>query len=651
MRSQKNTLVLPLLVFFLLLSAYLFVFNGMASTDDEQLYAVLTENYALQRGTSALPLFGNDRLQGETGSVEPLHPLLGVPAYRLSQLLGVGKTQMLFLMPAFYTALTGAILVFTAQAQNYPKNTSLAVGLAFGLSTIAFPYARTNFREPLAGLFLTAAVYCLTSIPIAVKQGQKVLLVFASMAALVMAALTKLINAVLIPILLLLLFLQFKTEDKKDRRRSFYWVMAGLIGLAAVILGLPYLFPAANLSRFTLRFFDYLAYTLPRLPRDHFWNALSGQFFSPGKGLFIYSPVLLLSLAALFVRRKNELIKSLLYLCAPLALAVAQALIYNDEWWNITWGTRTLLPAVPLLCLAAVPVINWLLNQERKGSRAILYAFIGLGIIIQVGRLLCSDPAYVSWVVNRTGEGINSALQWRWELAPAIRHWQLGLTDKVSDIAWLHFPSLRFSSFFIFIPMTVIGLVIMQLVRPQRKKGLYVITALLSVITLMITPFAARADQRYHGGEASFIETRDALCYTAAEGDLVLVDSYLHPFWWFYSNFGCTEPQWLGLPYLHRTALGGGFYYPRTADLSRLIEDWLAAGDVYLAEIDRKRAPALFGNPGGKWVCVKPFVCGWCGGGVSISRKKVKSTLTALFLLHQRDHPPSLYQCRQCVPL
>jgi len=70
-------------IFTILFCLYLLVFNGITSTDDEQLYISLTESMAAGRGYSALALLGNDRLQGSTGSVEPLHPLLGVPLYLL----------------------------------------------------------------------------------------------------------------------------------------------------------------------------------------------------------------------------------------------------------------------------------------------------------------------------------------------------------------------------------------------------------------------------------------------------------------------------------------------------------------------------------------------------------------------------------------
>ena len=123
-------------------------------------------------------------------------------------------------------------------------------------------------------------------------------------------------------------------------------------------------------------------------------------------------------------------------------LAAVQALIYNEEWWNITWGTRTLLPAVPLMILAALPVFDRLLNRGKKGARIVLFSVLGTGLLVQAGRLICSDPAYVAWTVNRTGESVNSALQWRWDMAPLFRYWQLGFAERLTDISWLNLYAL-----------------------------------------------------------------------------------------------------------------------------------------------------------------------------------------------------------------
>ena len=160
MRSKRNYSPYTA-VFLILLCAYLLLFSGFSSTDDEQLFIVITENLAHGRGYSALPLFGNDRLQGQAGGVEPLHPIIGIPLYLLAGHFNLGKAHILYLLPALYTALTGALLVCIAERKGASPKTVAVLGLSYGLGTIALAYARMNFREPLAALLITTAVLCL----------------------------------------------------------------------------------------------------------------------------------------------------------------------------------------------------------------------------------------------------------------------------------------------------------------------------------------------------------------------------------------------------------------------------------------------------------------------------------------------------------
>ena len=83
-------------VFLILLCIYILVFSGISSTDDEQLFVVITENLAYDKDYSALPLFGNDRLQGEASGVEPLHSIVGIPLVKIADYFSLGKSQILY---------------------------------------------------------------------------------------------------------------------------------------------------------------------------------------------------------------------------------------------------------------------------------------------------------------------------------------------------------------------------------------------------------------------------------------------------------------------------------------------------------------------------------------------------------------------------
>jgi hypothetical protein len=588
MHSQRSRSASAYLVFSIILLVYLLSFSGFASTDDEQLFSTLTANLTHGRGYSALPLFGNDRLQGESGGVEPLHPILGIPFYLLAENLGLGKVQILYLLPAVYTALTAALLVVISEMKGYTSKTALLLGLLYGLGTIAFPYARTNFREPLAALLITTAILCSEkSLEQNLKNWGKFIYPACGVFALILSVLTKITTVILIPFLLVSFFTKNRQLGNGKNSKTFLLTLFGAIFAACIVLVLGLMLPNEGLSRFTFQFLEYIRYTLPRIPHDHFLSALAGLFFSPGKGLIIYSPILVLILfTPIFKQIKGT--DWIIYFVALLALAIIQALIYDEQWWSISWGTRALLPALPLACLAALPVLDAGINSRNTILQfCTIFLMVSSGFI-QIGRLLTSDPAYANWVVQVTGKSITSETLWNPRLAPMIQHWRLAFSNQVSDIAWLYInwrsmPTIPFL-ILIFSSGLLIALSFFEIRRTKKPYKASNIAALVLIVMLLI-PGAAQFDQRYNRDVVVFKEISDLICKIAQGDDLVLIDAYLTPFWWYYANFGCDRSDWVGLPYLHHTAINTEIYYPRISDIQSMIQDKLNHGEnVFLIQ-------------------------------------------------------------------
>ena len=593
MRS-KNNYSRYAAVFLILLCAYVLVFSGISSTDDEQLFVVLTENLAYGKGYSALPLFGNDRLQGKAGGVEPLHSIVGIPLYILADHFNLGKAQILYLLPAVYTALTGALLVCIAERKGAPPKTAAMLGLLYGLGTIAFPYARMNFREPLNALLITTAVLCLEL----GKNTQdyvwkQILYPFLILIFLGLAVLTKITTGIMIPFFILSYLAQKHVWEKENRACmvTISLVATTLFILVGFILWST--LPADSLSRFTLRFLNYIRYTLPRLPHDHFWLALAGLLFSPGKGLFLYSPILILSLVSPFLKQ-TKLVDWITYMGALLGITAVQALVYNDHWWGITWGTRALLPALPLVALAVLPVLDAGLNHSNRRIRLGINSLSVFGLCVQTGRLLVSDPVYANWAVQFTRREINAIAQWNLYLMPLYQHWRLAFSGQLSDIAWLHLSDSGIWTIIIILLVLIgISLGTILLIKKERKQPYQIIITLIGVFVLILTPIFARWDQRYYGGTPAYKDTASDVCAVAENGDLVLIDAYLKPFWWFYLNFSCSGPDWVGLPYIHETAIGVEQFYPRTAEIAFLIHGKLdKSNQVFLIQSPQGQSPS-----------------------------------------------------------
>ncbi|MEK6223222.1 MAG: hypothetical protein N2D54_13335, partial [Chloroflexota bacterium] len=345
------------------------------------------------------------------------------------------------------------------------------------------------------------------------------------------------------------------------------------------------------LNRFTFHFLDYIRYTLPRLPHDHFLSALAGLYFSPGKGLFLYSPILVLALISPFLKRKMERWDWFIYMGALLALSSVQALIYDDQWWSISWGTRALLPALPLAYLAVLPALGVVIDSKRNIIHFFTALLMILSVLIQISRLLTSDAVYVNWVVQFTGKSINADMLWDLRLAPLFQHWRLAFTNQNSDIAWLFINKQSMMLFPLLILFMLISLVYISILVIKRKNNPIKTSIIKFLLTtaLILSPIATQFDQRYNKDVVVFNEVSDQICQETQKDDLVLIDAYLTPFWWFYSNFGCYKSDWVGLPYIHQTAIHSELYYPRFPDLERIVQNTLINGkQVFLIQFPQE---------------------------------------------------------------
>ena len=236
MINPRERFSICLVIFCLLLAIYLLTFTGMGISDDEQLFEILSGSLSAGQGYNALPLLGNDRILGNSGNVEPLHLLFGIPFYNLAEMAGWGRAQSLHLPAGIYTALSAALLAGIALRRGYSKNTTVIFALAFGMGTIAFPYARTNFREPLAMLCLTGAAACLDRMGTSDKSFWEYFTAVIAMTLLVgLAALTKLACGLCLPFFLAAAWLNLKQKGGISTRRL---ILAFSLCLLIVLVGL-----------------------------------------------------------------------------------------------------------------------------------------------------------------------------------------------------------------------------------------------------------------------------------------------------------------------------------------------------------------------------------------------------------------------------
>jgi hypothetical protein len=128
-----------------------------------------------------------------------------------------------------------------------------------------------------------------------------------------------------------------------------------------------------------------------------FLMGLYGLLLSAGKGVFFYSPALLLALAgaARFARRHVAEAGAILGVAAVHLVLYASLQNWDGDW---SWGPRYLLPCLPFLMLLALPVFDE--PPAARAGRVALAAVCAAGVGVQILAVLPHPWDYIRWIAS-----------------------------------------------------------------------------------------------------------------------------------------------------------------------------------------------------------------------------------------------------------
>jgi hypothetical protein len=267
------------------------------------------------------------------------------------------------LLPAIATALAGGVLAAWAARLYRSLAIGAALGLLFGLGTLAWPYSRFFFSEPLF-------MCCLLLAAVGLAAGWPL----AGGLALGYALATRIGGVFVVPVFLVYAWLY------RHRVRDMLWLLVGMLpGGVLIVLN--------NWVRFralTEQGYGGEGFT------GNLFEGLAGLLFSPGKSLFLYVPLFVaLPFAALpFVRRFRA--EAVLVGLLTLTLLVQSALWWI--WWGgWGWGPRFLVPLMPFLVLPLGVLL------ERRSWRWIIGAgLLPLSVAVNMLGILVDFNIYLS---------------------------------------------------------------------------------------------------------------------------------------------------------------------------------------------------------------------------------------------------------------
>ncbi len=198
---------LILVVSSLLYLIYLLTFSGAIQSDDELILIDTVESVAV-RGSILLNQTAHLR-PVQPSDVEPGQPLAALPLFWIAyRIPWISNLHAVLLLNLIVTALTAAIVILYALHLGYSERTALIAALLFGLTTIAWPYTQTFFREPLAGLSAFASAFVLHRWRdrLATEKRRRAGLLIGGIALATLSVLTKESGLLMLPFLALIAF-------------------------------------------------------------------------------------------------------------------------------------------------------------------------------------------------------------------------------------------------------------------------------------------------------------------------------------------------------------------------------------------------------------------------------------------------------------
>jgi 4-amino-4-deoxy-L-arabinose transferase-like glycosyltransferase len=452
-RYMRSTFSCPNLAFSLglfLFSIYLLSYRGgFHSVDEVSMFAVTeslvkfghfdTDQIAWTQWTTAQAeaqgFFGRDgRVYSKKGLALSLAQ---APLYGLALLLpGLGMLQTVSLLNAILTAATALLLYHFAHRLGWSTRTGLWLALTFGLATIAFVYAKYLFSEPLAALLLLLTAYAL----LAYRQSGKLRYTLLAGLAAGLAVLSRANNLFLLPVFSLYLLWVAGQRRSTEPIRT---IVLAVFAFALAVLGPGLILLAYN----GLRSGNPLqtGYDLT-LFSANFGLGLYKLLFSPLRGLFIYSPILMLSLPGWWAfRRRFPAEAWLLAGCSGVTVAL---FAFWSSGEGLSWGSRFLVPVGPMLTLLLAPLFEGKAPrsqgskaaEEQKGIwPAILYPLLLLSLIVQLLGITINPWLFLAKLQADFGGEFfleNTAALYDFRTSQIVGQWQ-NLALENSDLAWL----------------------------------------------------------------------------------------------------------------------------------------------------------------------------------------------------------------------
>ena len=405
MRTESR---IKLYIFLFFLGIYLFSmgdhFTEPFYSIDEKFMIYTTRSLVEGQTLHIPPIFGED-----VSKHGILPSIAAIPFYLAGKLVSfVFKNDQnnyvtlyfVYCMNSFITAALLTVFYTFSRYLGYTRKTSFFTTIILGLCTILFPYSRYFFAHPLCSLLLLLSVYHLVRY---YHEGEKKYLI-GSACWFALLLLTRIDELSLVPVYLLGLVLIFlKSEPPavnisrlKKMIRDFLYFFAPAAAAVVIHFLINYLKSRTSLKS------GYSG-------EDFTTNLLYGLFgllFSPGGGVFIFAPPVILGFFSFrrFFRKHSFAAVIIVFICLIRLFVFAS---WFDWHGGFGWGPRYIIPLVPVFMLFSCEALSRF-RSYASGVKFIILFICLAGFLIQLSGVLVKPAEFNANIYGLTAGDFNS---------------------------------------------------------------------------------------------------------------------------------------------------------------------------------------------------------------------------------------------------